>query len=154
MTEKTYKVPNLTTDSIVLRPHKNDNKHDILLVTRGRPPFQGHLAFPGGFVEYGEDPKVGCLRELKEETNLDGKNLELLTVRGEPDRDPRKHVVTIVYIVTVDEGAEPKGGDDAKDAKFYDLQYILDNYKEKMSFDHFSIIEELVEKKLKDIYKA
>lgn len=24
------------------------------MVTRGHPPFQGKLAFPGGFVDYGE----------------------------------------------------------------------------------------------------
>ena len=97
MSEEKYKSPSLTTDAIVLRKHKNDSLHDILLVTRGHDPFKDHLAFPGGFVEYGEEPGKGCLRELKEETNLDGKNLELLTIRGEPNRDPRKHVVTIVY---------------------------------------------------------
>ena len=103
----TYKSPSLTTDAIVLRKHKTDSLHDILLVTRGHDPFKDHLAFPGGFVEYGEEPGKGCLRELKEETNLDGKNLELLTIRGEPNRDPRKHVVTIVYVVEVDENVEP-----------------------------------------------
>ena len=95
----------------------------------------------------------GCLRELKEETNLDGKNLELLTIRGEPNRDPRKHVVTIVYVVEVDENAEPKGGDDAKDAKFYDLKKIFNEYKDKMAFDHYGVIEELIQKKFKDLYK-
>ena len=115
MTE--YKIPSLTTDAIVLRKHKDDEFHDILLVTRGHEPFAGRLAFPGGFVNYGEDPKDGCIRELKEETNLDGKGIELLTVAGNPKRDPRRHVVSIVYIVSADPDAEPKGGDDAKDAK-------------------------------------
>ena len=78
---------------------------------------------------------------------------ELLTVRGKPDRDPRRHVVTIVYIVNVDPDSKPKGGDDAKDAKFYDLKSIIEKEKDNMSFDHYSIIEELVEKKFKDLYK-
>ena len=151
--EKVYKTPSLTTDSIVLRKHKNDNYHDILLVTRKHDPFKDHLAFPGGFVEYGEDPIKGCLRELKEETNLDGLDIELLTVRGDPKRDPRKHVVTIVYIVNVSEDAQPQGGDDAKDAKFYPLKDIIETQKHKMSFDHYSVIEELVHKKFKDLYK-
>jgi len=151
--EKVYKTPSLTADAIVLRKHKNDDKHDILLVTRGREPYKDHLAFPGGFVEYNEDPMKGCLRELKEETNLDGLNIELLTVRGDPKRDPRKHVVTIAYIVNVDENSQPLGGDDAKDARFYDLQDIYSNYKNKMSFDHYGIIEELIEKKFKNLYK-
>ena len=153
MSEPVYRNPALTTDSIVLRKHANDQYHDILLVTRGRPPFEGKLAFPGGFVEYGEDPIKGCLRELKEETNLDGKDIELLTVRGDPKRDPRQHVVTIVYTLNVDSNAQPKGGDDAKDAKFYDLKQIIETKKDSMSFDHYSIIEELVQKKFKDLYK-
>ena len=147
---KEYKAPSLTADAIVLRKHKDDNLHDILLVTRGHDPFAGRLAFPGGFVNYGEDPKDGCIRELKEETNLDGKGIELLTVAGNPKRDPRRHVVSIVYIVSADPDAEPKGGDDAKDAKFYDLREIIKTQKNKMSFDHYNIIEELVQKKLND----
>ena len=146
--QKKYKIPSLTTDAIVLRKHKNDEFHDILLVTRGKEPFAGKLAFPGGFVNYGENPEHGCIRELKEETDLDGLDIELLTVRGDPKRDPRRHVVTIVYIVNVDPDANPKGGDDAKDAKFYNLKDIIQNQKNNMSFDHYSIIEELVEKKL------
>ena len=153
MEHKEYKNPSLTTDAIVLRKHINDEYHDILLVTRGNNPFKDCLAFPGGFVDYGEDPIKGCLRELKEETNLDGYNIELLTVRGDPNRDPRKHVVSIIYIVEVDKNAEPKGGDDAKDAKFYDLNKIFKEYKDKMAFDHYSIITELIEKKFKNIYK-
>ena len=152
MGQKFYKTPSLTTDSVVLRKHKNDNYHDILLVTRKNNPYKDHLAFPGGFVEYGEDPEKGCLRELKEETTLDGLDIELLTVRGDPKRDPRKHVVTIVYIVNVSENAQPKGEDDAKEAKFYPLQDIVKNYKEKMAFDHYSVIEELIDKKFKDLY--
>ena len=151
---KEYKVPSLTADAIVLRKHKDDNLHDILLVTRGHDPFAGRLAFPGGFVNYGEDPKDGCIRELKEETCLDGKDIELLAVRGEPKRDPRKHVVTIVYTLNVDPDAVPKGADDAKDAKFYDLKTIIETQKDKMSFDHYDIIvEDLVKKKMTDYIK-
>ena len=92
------------------------------------------------------------LKRIEEETNLDGKNLELLTVRGEPNRDPRKHVVSIFYVVEVDENSEPKGGDDAKDAKFYDLKDIYNNCKNKIAFDHYGVIEELIHKKFKDLY--
>jgi len=148
-----YKIPSLTTDAIVLRKHKNDDLYDILLVTRGNEPCKDCLAFPGGFVDYGEDPQNGCLRELKEETELDGKDIELLTVRGNPKRDPRRHTVSIFYIVKVDPDAQPKGADDAKDAKFYDLKDIIENQKERIAFDHYGVIEELVQKKFKDLYE-
>ena len=150
--QKKYRIPSLTTDAIVLRKHKDDNFHDILLVTRGNEPYKEKLAFPGGFVEYGEEPEIGCIRELKEETELDGKNIELLTVRGNPKRDPRRHVVSIFYIVNVEPDAQPKGGDDAKDAKFYELKDILENKKKEIAFDHYGVIEELVQKKFKDLY--
>ena len=97
-----YRIPSLTTDAVVIRKHKNDEYHDILLVTRGNFPEEGKLAFPGGFVEYGEDPEFGCLRELQEETELIGKDIELLTVRCNPKRDPRRHVVSIIYTVKVE----------------------------------------------------
>ena len=151
--QKKYKIPSLTTDALVLRKHKDDEYHDILLVTRGHNPFAGKLAFPGGFVNYGEESEHSCIRELNEETELEGKDIELFTVRGDPKRDPRRHVITIVFLVNVDPDAQPKGGDDEKDAKFYDLKDIIKNQKDNMAFDHFSIIEELVQKKFKDLYK-
>ncbi len=147
-----YRIPSLTTDAVVLRKHKNDDFHDILLVTRGNDPEKGKLAFPGGFVDYGEDPENGCLRELKEETELIGKDVELLTVRGNPKRDPRRHVVSIIYTVNVDPDSQPKGADDAKDAKFYDLKDIIENKKAQIAFDHYGVIEELIEKKYKNLY--
>ena len=150
--QKKYRIPSLTTDAVVLRKHKNDNCHDILLVTRGNDPYQGKLAFPGGFVDYGEEPEHGCIRELKEETELDGKDIELLTVRGNPKRDPRRHVVSIFYLVNVDPDSQPKGADDAKDAKFYDLKDIIENKKEELAFDHYGVIQELVEKKFSHLY--
>ena len=76
----------------------NKEQH-VLLITRGRPPYQGMYAFPGGFVDYGEDPENACLRELKEECCIEGYKPSLICVAGKPDRDPRKHVVSIVYHV-------------------------------------------------------
>ena len=111
--------PSVTADALVLRKHKTDPFHDILLVTRKFDPFKGHLAFPGGFVDYNEEPLVGCIRELEEECTLKGKNPELVTVSGNPKRDPRKHVVTICYKLEVGEDDEPKAAVDSATAKFY-----------------------------------
>lgn len=44
------------------------------MITRKHDPYKGFFAFPGGFVDYNEDPLESCLRELKEETGLIGNN--------------------------------------------------------------------------------
>ncbi len=68
-------------------------------------------------------------------------------MKSDPKRDPRKHIVSLVYLVQVSEDAQPKGGDDAKTAEFYDLKEILSK-PSLLAFDHSEILKELVNKKL------
>ena len=117
--QKVYKVPSLSVDSIVTK--KIGQKEMILLITRGREPFAGYYAFPGGFVDYGEDPIDACIRELKEECSINGSDPKLVTVAGAPDRDPRKHNISIVYHVSVDPSASIKAADDAASADWHDI---------------------------------
>ena len=147
-----YYVPSITTDAIVFRPFDSPNPLEVLLITRGREPYKGKLAFPGGFLEYNEIPEAGCLRELEEETGLHGLTTDLLTVSGEPLRDPRGHTVSCIYIVTVKEGEVPLGGDDAADAKYYKLDEVLP-HKELFSFDHHELLVKAVEKQSKTYKK-
>ena len=51
-----YYVPSVTTDAVVFRK-RQDNFYDVLLITRGREPFKGLYAFPGGFLDYNEEPE-------------------------------------------------------------------------------------------------
>ena len=99
----------------------------------------GYWGLPGGFVERDEDPLDAVLRELEEETGLIGSNPELLMVMGDPQRDPRKHIVSIVYSVIVAEG-EPTAGDDAADARFWPLSAILAG-DVPMAGDHLQIVK-------------
>ncbi|MCS5525466.1 MAG: NUDIX hydrolase, partial [Candidatus Poseidoniaceae archaeon] len=66
--------PALAVDAVVI------TNGEILLITRGREPWKGMLALPGGFVDKGEDPEIAVLRELKEETGLNGEVERLLCV--------------------------------------------------------------------------
>ena len=111
--------PALAADAAVKRGE------DILLIQRKHPPMQGAWALPGGFVERDEDPEVAAIRELFEETGLQGTNPELLMVMGDPKRDPRKHIVSVVYAVSVSDDQHPVAGDDAQDARFWPLKYVL-----------------------------
>ena len=88
-----YKNPTVTVDALVKKGKQ------LLLIQRKKDPFKGKWAFPGGHVDYNENPAKAVLRELKEETNIQGSEIELFNVYGEPDRDPRGHYITIVYRV-------------------------------------------------------
>tara|TARA_B100001109_G_scaffold221783_1_gene193419 strand:+ start:127 stop:552 length:426 start_codon:yes stop_codon:yes gene_type:complete len=136
--EGAYRNPALAVDAVSVRDGPRGAQ--VLLITRGFPPYKGRLAFPGGFVEVGEDPETAVLRELIEETGIEGNDPELFAVRGNPSRDPRKHIVSIFYRVRVDAGAIPVAGDDAVHAEWIDLDGLM---AEQLAGDHFSIIEEL-----------
>ena len=68
-----------------------------------------------------------------------------MCVRGKKGRDPRYHVISIVYLVEVDPAAVPTAQDDAVSAEWYDFRAVMKE-KEKFAFDHHSILEELIQK--------
>ena len=143
METKVYKNPTLTVDSIVTR-RGDQNQVQILLITRGKDPFKGLYAYPGGHVDYGEDPETACLRELREECHIEGSNPELICVAGKSDRDPRGHYVTIVYHVAVDPSHKVTADDDAASADWYDLETVVSSFE--FAFDHREILQKFLEK--------
>jgi ADP-ribose pyrophosphatase YjhB (NUDIX family) len=136
-----YYVPSVTTDAVCVRTR--GGKREVLLVTRGGPAEKGKLALPGGFIEYNERPEDCVVRELQEETGVKGSNPQLLGVFGDPLRDKRRHIITIVYVVQVDPDCSPKGGDDADHADFYSLEDILQ--RQDLAFDHLDILRRFSE---------
>ena len=129
-----YLNPALAADAAVRRGDT------ILLVKRKYPPNPGSWVLPGGFVDRDEDPEHAVVRELKEEAGIDGKQPKLLMVMGDPKRDERKHVVSIVYQLEVQESQVPVAGDDAADAKFWPIDEILGK-KVQMAGDHLEIVK-------------
>lgn len=57
-----------------------DKKNKVFVAKRNLKPGKNKWALPGGFIESGETPEFACLRELKEETGLEGKIKRLLGV--------------------------------------------------------------------------
>jgi len=111
----------------------------VLLIQRKHPPMKGAWALPGGFVDQGEDPIHAAVRELEEETGLTGTNPRLLMVMGDPERDPRKHIVSIVYEIDVSEDQQATAGDDAADAKFWPIETVF-NGELTLAGDHLQIL--------------
>ena len=140
-----WKNPSTTSDMIVVK--MIDGKEHILLIERGRDPFKGELATPGGFIDYDEDPADCAIRELEEECGIKGYDPQLVCAPGKKGRDPRKHVITLVFWVKVPEDAEVKAGDDAATAKWYPLDEIL--AKERLAFDHLDNIKLFIAKRAK-----
>lgn len=130
-----YKNPRSTTDVIV------EKRGKILLVLRGAEPHKGRLALPGGYVNFGENVESAAVREAKEETGLDVRLKCILGVYSDPKREPNYpeyYCVTTIFIAEII-GGELKAGDDAKEARFHDIEKIK---KVDMAFDHYKIIQD------------
>lgn len=125
--------PYYTVDLIIELPE------GIVLIERSNPPFG--WAFPGGFIDPGEEPRQAAIREAKEETNLDLDNVTEFKTYGEPGRDPRFQTVSTVFIA---KGVgQPHFGDDAKGLKIIPYSELL-NFK--YAFDHKKIIQDYLKK--------
>jgi 8-oxo-dGTP diphosphatase len=136
--EKKYNDPIPTTDIILRR--SADNNEDILIERRGRPPFEGMYALPGGHIDYGETVEHAALRELSEECGAKGRLIGILGVYSDPRRDPRGQRITTVFIGDY-AGGKISANDDAKSAEWIDLNILL-KMKEKIAFDHHQILND------------
>jgi 8-oxo-dGTP diphosphatase len=121
--------PALAVDCVVL-----DAAGRLLLVRRGREPFKGRYALPGGFVDAGERVETAALRELREETGIVGRIERLVGVYSDPGRDPRGPVVSIAFLIAPATELA-MGGDDADDAVF-----VADWKASDLAFDHARIV--------------
>jgi 8-oxo-dGTP diphosphatase len=120
------KTPLLTVD-IIIRYGGG-----IVLVERKNPPHG--WALPGGFVDEGESLEDAARREALEETSLRVRLLEQLHAYSKPNRDPRFHTVTVVFVA--DGEGVLEGRDDARRA----LSFPADGLPSPIAFDHATII--------------
>ncbi|MBI3932351.1 MAG: NUDIX hydrolase [Acidobacteria bacterium] len=87
----------------------------VLLVKRGKEPLRGRWVIPGGTVEPGEHLEAALIREIEEETGLEVRIGELLTVfdRIQRDREGRLeyHYVILDYLCELTGGSLRAGSD-------------------------------------------
>ena len=127
-----YKNPALTVDGVLFH---NDS---LLLIKRKNPPFKDCWALPGGFVEYGETTEHAIQREMKEETSLDTTITKLIGVYSDPNRDPRGHTISVVYVLQAKD-MQPHAGDDAAQVRFFNISALP-----PLAFDHEHIIRDAI----------
>ncbi len=105
--------PLLTVD-VIIRLRDRDPA-SLVLIERAQPP--PGWALPGGFVDVGERVEAAAIREAREETCLEVRLVDLLGVYSDPDRDPRGHTVSIVYVAEAE--GEPRAADDARNVGLF-----------------------------------
>lgn len=128
----TFRNPVPTVDIIIElidQPHR-----PIILIERQNPPYG--WALPGGFVDYGESVEKAAIREAQEEVSLNINLIEQFQVYSQPDRDPRQHTLSVVFIATATGTA--KASDDAKNLGIFLPWEIPSN----LCFDHAQILQD------------
>ena len=133
----------VTVDVVVFRVV--EARLELVLVRRGRAPYAGRWALPGGFKDPAETLDAAARRELAEETQVRSiTGLLQFKSYGDPGRDPRMDVVTVAYLAVASPRTVPKSGDDAADAAFYPARDVLTGTL-SLAFDHRQIVTDAVE---------
>lgn len=120
--------PAVAVDGILVRDGR------LVAVIRANEPFQGLPALPGGFVDLGETAVEAVVREVREETGLETRVRRLVGAYSDPSRDPRGHVVSVVYELERTGGDLHAGTDAAR------LTFLNPEAAEQMAFDHARIV--------------
>ncbi|WP_017720901.1 NUDIX domain-containing protein [Kamptonema formosum] len=127
-----YRNPVPTVDIIIELIDRQDRP--IVLIERRNPPYG--WAIPGGFVDYGEPVEAAARREALEETGLPVELVEQFYVYSDPNRDPRQHTLSVVFIATAT--GEPVAADDAKTLGIFESWRVPAN----LCFDHDKILRD------------
>jgi 8-oxo-dGTP diphosphatase len=130
-----YERPSVTVDVLMMSLRQRDLQ--ILLIKRRGWPHEGMWAIPGGFVNIKESLEDAAKRELQEETGVQDVYLEQLYTFGDPDRDPRTRVITVVYFALLDsERLQVRAATDAVDVGWFSVYQLP-----PLAFDHEQIIQ-------------
>lgn len=141
-----YPRPSVTMDCVIFYGAY------VALIKRGKEPFKGCWALPGGFLEMNERIEDGAIREVFEETNLVLGNVFPVGVFDAPDRDPRGRTIGHAFwtIIPMGTGTGLRAGDDAAVAEWVPVDLIGKDYK--LAFDHEQIVRKAIELRDKMIY--
>ena len=138
---KDYERPSVTTDIVIFTMRTKEeesyrrnprNALSVLLIKRAQHPFKDCWALPGGFLAPGETVEECALREVVEETQVEPAAMLPTGVYSETGRDPRGWIISNAFASVISsDSVEPVGGDDAGDARWFDLE-ISENEDETL----------------------
>jgi ADP-ribose pyrophosphatase YjhB (NUDIX family) len=128
-----YRNPVPTVD-LIIKMTRGDGQQGVVLIKRKNPPWG--WALPGGFVDYGESLEEAARREALEETSLEVTLEYQFHTYSAPDRDPRLHTVSTVFVATGQGPLRP--ADDAQEACIFTPEEITF----PLAFDHRKILDD------------
>ncbi|MBI4860019.1 MAG: NUDIX hydrolase [Candidatus Riflebacteria bacterium] len=124
--------PSLTVDAIIRMP-----SGAVVLIKRKYPPLG--WAIPGGFVDYGESVEDAVVREAREETGLEIRQVRQFHTYSDPARDSRRHTVSVCFVAAAE--GTPVASDDAAEIGVFTREGL----PRPLCFDHERILEDYFE---------
>jgi 8-oxo-dGTP diphosphatase len=128
--------PAVAVDVVILTVR--EHHLEVLLVKRSHWPHEGLWAIPGCFVRPDESLEDAARRKLEDEGGARDVYLEQLYTFGDPHRDPRARVITVVYyaLLRPDQLHAPTGGAGVAEARLFPAYRLPE-----LAFDHGQIME-------------
>ena len=133
----------LAVDLVVLT--LRGDRFSVLLVRRDVDPYAGAWALPGGFVRADETLEAAAERVLTDEAPLAKAKVYLEQVRtfGDPARDPRGRVISVVSMALGADLPEPDTGDAVADAAWWPVDELESL---ELAFDHRHLLAVAIER--------
>jgi ADP-ribose pyrophosphatase YjhB (NUDIX family) len=94
-----------------------DSQGRVLLVRRAVRPRIGSWAFPGGFMDYDEEPRAAARREVEEETGLQVQITGILDIISLGSENDRQGIV--IFFHGKPTGGNLRPGDDVSEARWF-----------------------------------
>jgi len=111
----------------------------LLLVRRGIEPFRGYWDIPGGFLEEGEHPEAGAVREMREETGLEVRLTGVFGIYMDRYVYQEEQGVTLnIYFLAEVVGGKEQAGDDAAQLGWFGPEEL----PTRVAFDHARLVLE------------
>jgi len=113
------------TASVIIQ----NTKREILLTKRGIEPYLGYWDLPGGYLQNGEHPTNGAVREIREELNIEIQLGKLIGIYTDRYGEGGEFTLNLFYTAEMPK-QEIKVADDVVDCAWFGLGDI----PEKLAF--------------------